>query len=158
MTNQNKLATGGNSYSVPTIVSTLGYAGLIPFIGLAIALWLSPEQYEPDIHHALLTYAAIILSFMGAIHWGVAIDIKSDKQKFQLGTSVIPPLLAWLALLLPLNYSYSILIVAFSLLCVFDCRMTKHSHLADWYPTLRVPLTTIVVATLIMSLLANTIQ
>ena len=158
MINQNKLAIGANTSTVPGIATILGYGWLLPFIGLALGLWLTPEQYQPSVHHALLTYAAIILSFMGAIHWGTAIALKNDQQKLQLGISVIPPLLAWLAMLLPLNYSYAILIVAFCVLCIYDSRMTKHGHLPDWYPTLRIPLTTTVVATLITSLLANTLQ
>ncbi|WP_455375055.1 DUF3429 domain-containing protein [Kaarinaea lacus] len=157
MISQNKIAVGINTSTVPAIATILGYAGLLPFIAFASGLWLAPVQYLPDIHHALLTYAAVILSFMGAIHWGAAIDLGNDKQKLQLGISVIPPLLAWLALLLPLNYSYALLIVTFSVLCIYDSRMTKHDQLPDWYPTLRVPLTTIVVASLIMSLLANTV-
>lgn len=158
MINQNKHAIEVNTSTVPAIARTLGYAGLIPFIGLALGLWLAPEQYLTDIHNALLSYGAVILSFMGAIHWGAAIDLKNDKQKFHLSISVIPPLIAWIAILLPLNYAYAVLIVAFSVLCFFDSQMTKQGGLPDWYPLLRVPLTTIVVAALITSLLATTIR
>ena len=158
MINQNKLAVGVNTSTVPNIATILGYFGLLPFIGLALGLWLAPKQYLPDIHYALLTYGAVILSFMGAIHWGAAFDLKSDRQKLQLGISVIPSLIAWLAMLIPPNYAYAVLIVAFSILCIFDSQMTKQGCMPDWYPTLRVTLTTIVVAALITSLLANTIQ
>jgi positive regulator of sigma E activity len=157
MINQNKLVIELKESATPGIARILGYAGLIPFIGLALGLWVMPDQYRPDLNHALLTYAAIILSFMGAIHWGTAIELKNHEQKIQLGISVIPPLVAWLALLLPLVYSYSVLIVTFSGLCIFDASMTKRGKLPDWYPLLRVPLTTVVVATLITALLANTI-
>lgn len=158
MINQNKIAVGINTSTVPAIATILGYAGLIPFIAFASGLWLAPVQYLPDIHHALLTYAAIILSFIGAIHWGSAIELKNHQQKFQLGISVLPPLLGWLALLMPLTYSYTILVIAFFVLCIYDSQMTKYGLLPGWYPTLRVPLTTIVVITLITSLLANTYQ
>lgn len=52
----------------PTLRNRLGYAGLIPFIGLALVSAL------PDYRHtallALVSYAAIILSFMAGSLWG----------------------------------------------------------------------------------------
>ncbi|UTF59610.1 DUF3429 domain-containing protein [Gilvimarinus sp. DA14] len=51
-----------------TLRNLLGYAGLIPFIGLALACAL------PDYRHTavlgLISYGAIILSFMAGSLWG----------------------------------------------------------------------------------------
>ena len=57
---------------VPAVPLWLGASGLIPFILLAGALWISPVDYHPVLHDWIRTYAAVILSFIGAIHWGVA--------------------------------------------------------------------------------------
>jgi Protein of unknown function (DUF3429) len=51
----------------------LGLAGLLPFIALS---WLS-WRASPWAHTMLLQYGAIILSFVGALHWGLALG----KQK-----------------------------------------------------------------------------
>lgn len=135
------------------LAKVLGYAGLIPFIFFSLLSWLD-YTFVKDPHYYLMTYAAIILSFMGAVHWGVAMSIVSDKANHQLGISVIPPLLGWLALLLPVIYGYSILIISFSLLCIFDKAQNKRGTLPEWYYPMRVILTSVVVLCLITASLA----
>ena len=140
---------------VPRVTKILGYAGLIPFVVLSTGLWIAPPQYFSQINQALIAYAAVILSFMGAVHWGMAIDLASKAQEKRLSLSVIPALTGWLALLAPVNYGYSLLIVAFSLLCIVDSLLAKQHATPLWYPSLRIPLTTVVVCSLIIALLDN---
>jgi hypothetical protein len=103
------------------------------------------------INQALLLYASLILAFMGAVHWGLAmLQTRMDYQR-QLGFSVIPALIAWVALFLPEILNYSVLIIAFALLCLFDTRMAKTGRAPNWYPRLRSPLTAVVVASLIVA-------
>ena len=56
---------------LPPSVALLGYGGLLPFAALALLLVLG------DVHRALwwqalLASGAVILSFVGALHWGFA--------------------------------------------------------------------------------------
>ena len=46
----------------------LGFGGVIPFVGLAAALWLARPGDWPLASLALLGYGATIASFLGAIH------------------------------------------------------------------------------------------
>lgn len=137
--------------SVPVPAVQLGYAGLLPFVGLSLGLWILPEPYHGTINAALLSYAAIILSFMGAVHWGLAIAHSDGVNTWQLGLSVIPPLVAWFASLVSPMINYSILIMAFIGLCLFDGRMVKAGKAPAWYPRLRTPLTAVVVLSLIVA-------
>ena len=139
---------------VPAVPKFLGYAGLLPFLALSAGLWFVPQQYTSQVSQALLAYGGVILSFMGAIHWGVAINLESTIQKKQLGWSVVPPLIAWVALLLPEIYGYSLLTVAFAVLCMLDSYMTKQKTMPPWYPRLRIPLTIVVIVSLIMGQIA----
>ena len=78
----------------------LGYGGLIPFVGLALAVWL---QDPPDRARSLLAlqgYGATILSFLGAIHWGLVMREASGQPTGWLVWGVTPSLVAWVALLL----------------------------------------------------------
>ena len=53
------------------LATALGIAGLIPFAaGAALAL-LSDDAAAA--RAALLAYGAVILSFLGAVHWGLAL-------------------------------------------------------------------------------------
>ena len=136
---------------VPRLAALLGYAGLIPFVLLSAALWLAPASYQVLINQALLLYASLILAFMGAVHWGLAMLQSDLDDQRQFLFSVIPALVTWLALFLPEILNYSVLIIAFALLCLFDTRMSKSGRAPSWYPRLRSPLTTIVVASLLLA-------
>lgn len=57
--------------AIPRRVAWLGYGGLLPFIATAVGS-AAASHHDPlwlDIQHA---YGAVILSFIGALHWGVA--------------------------------------------------------------------------------------
>ena len=58
----------------------LGYAGLIPFVVFSIGSWL-PLPMISNAVFVLIAYAAMILAFMGAIHWGVAMANTEDNNK-----------------------------------------------------------------------------
>ena len=78
----------------------LGAAGLIPFIGLAAVLCLSPIDPWPLAAAALLGYGATICSFLGAIHWGLVMREATVQPLSSLLWGVMPSLLSWVALLL----------------------------------------------------------
>ena len=46
--------------------------------------------------YVLTVYAAVILSFIGAVHWGLAMNGAHTLARWQLGLSVTPALAAWL--------------------------------------------------------------
>ena len=77
----------------------LGYGGLIPFAGLAAAVWLLAPADSARSAHALLGYGATILSFLGAIHWGLAMRDAAAQTRGLLLWGVMPSLIAWVALL-----------------------------------------------------------
>ena len=78
----------------------LGFGGLIPFVGLAAALWLASPASRPFVAMALLGYGATICSFLGAIHWGLTMREEREPSASSLVWGVVPSLLAWVALLL----------------------------------------------------------
>lgn len=86
----------------PKWPSFLGYAGLLPFIALALAAWLAPTAYRMQAASALLAYGVTIASFLGAIHWGLAMRSAPVDQPGPWLWGVFPSLVAWLALLMPL--------------------------------------------------------
>jgi len=139
---------------VPAPALWLGYAGLVPFVTLATLLWFLPAQGQVAVHGALLIYAAIILSFMGAVHWGLAMSNPAVHTGWQFGASVVPPLLAWFAALASNMVNTIVLIIAFAALCLFDGYMARIGNAPRWYPRLRVPLTVVVVSSLILAQLA----
>ena len=78
----------------------LGYGGLIPFVALALSIWLFDRADRFQSVTALLAYSTCILSFLGAIHWGLVMRETTSQSKKLLTWGVIPSLLAWIALLI----------------------------------------------------------
>lgn len=88
---------------------TLGLLGLLPFFGLALLAWLPDTASAGQIaagrvtQLALVAYSAVILSFLGAVHWGFVLSMTAMPQPLvrqSLIWGVIPSLLGWLALLM----------------------------------------------------------
>jgi hypothetical protein len=137
------------------LAQSLGYAGLIPFIVFSLATWVSlPLVNNP--HLILTTYAAIILSFMGAIHWGVAMTRASTAAHLELGLSVLPALLGWLALLISTLLAYGLLIMGFAVLYWADSYTNQRGFLPEWYLPMRRILTAVVLVCLCIAALALT--
>jgi hypothetical protein len=137
------------SRGTPVLAQWLGFAGLLPFVAGVLELWLIPAPWLEFVERALLAYAAVILSFMGAVHWGLSMCSHRDIANLQLGLSVIPALLGWVALLLPPPYAYPLLMLAFIGLYLADLQAVKAQLAPLWYPSLRLPLTAVVVLCLL---------
>jgi hypothetical protein len=143
-----------NAASPPRLASLLGYAGLIPFVSAALGIWLTPLAWRPFVLDALLDYAAVILAFMGAIHWGLAMraEASDTRAQLQLGLSVLPPLLGWLAIAgSPVMFAFPLMLLAFIALYLADLRATKLALAPRWYPALRTPLTLVVCLSLVLA-------
>ena len=78
----------------------LGFGGLVPFVGLAAALWVAPPGSRPFVGLALLAYSAVIASFLGAIHWGLLMREAPAPPVLSWVWGVVPSLLGWVAVLL----------------------------------------------------------
>ena len=78
----------------------LGYGGLLPFVAGALLVWLVWPEAHPYATAALSAYAAVILSFLGGIHWGVAFT-RSDAPPSLFVWGVVPSLVAWVAVVMP---------------------------------------------------------
>ena len=81
----------------------LGAAGLLPFGAGAALVWLVRPDAHPYVVLALSAYAAVIVSFLGGIHWGLAMRAVSAPAvpTASLVWGVLPPLVAWAAVMMP---------------------------------------------------------
>lgn len=82
-----------------TLATRLGHAGLLPFVAGAALVWLVRPEVNPFVAQALAAYAALIVSFLGGIHWGLAMRADPPAPAL-LGWGVVPSLVAWPALLM----------------------------------------------------------
>lgn len=130
---------------LPASVAWLGYGGLLPFLLLAAAS-------AGDVHHrlawsdVLIGYGAVILSFVGALHWGFAMlgsGLDPAGRRSVYLWSVVPALLAWPATWLSAPLANALLIAGFMAHYVQDRRLVKRIELPAWYLPLRGRLTVV---------------
>ena len=127
-------SSGNKALPLPHWAAGLGYAGLLPFGILAVANWLAPAAYRAQASHALLAYGATIASFLGAIHWGLAMRESLALQPGPFVWGVLPSLVAWVALLLPQGQGLIILALLLGVCLVVDWRSYPAYGLKKWLP------------------------
>lgn len=121
----------------------LGYLGLLPFVVGAALIWL---RLEPAVAHefvslAVSAYAALILSFLGGIHWALGMRAPSPEPvRFAWG--VVPSLLAWMALLMPPHAGLVVHGVVLVICYLVDRKVYPLHGLSGWL-TLRFRLTAV---------------
>lgn len=84
----------------PALALRLGYAGLIPFVAGALLVWLVREDAHPYVVLGLNAYAALITSFLGGIHWGIAFRLPQPPASLFVW-GIVPSLVAWVAVMMP---------------------------------------------------------
>ena len=99
------------------------------------------------------TTTVVILSFIGALHWGFAMvlpGLDASRRVRTLIWSVVPALIAWPALLLAPAEAAPLMVIGFVLHYVQDRRLARIAALPSWYLPLRLRLS--VVACISLSL------
>jgi hypothetical protein len=148
-----------NPAALPRTVAWLGYGGLIPFLVLT-PVSLLDYHYGALWSDALYAYGAIILSFIGALHWGLAMSLPelSERQRSALFLwSVVPALIAWPAVLFSPPIAAPLLVFGFIAHYLQDRRLARQASLADWYLPLRLRLTSVAVVCLIAGVFASAV-
>ncbi len=148
-----------NPAALPRTVAWLGYGGLIPFLVLTPGSLLD-YHYGALWSDALYAYGAIILSFIGALHWGLAMSLPelSERQRSALFLwSVVPALIAWPAVLFSPPIAAPLLVFGFIAHYLQDRRLARQASLADWYLPLRLRLSSVAVVCLIAGVFASAV-
>jgi len=128
--------------SEPTpLAKGLGYAGLVPFVLPAAFLWIAPINSRPWLTTALTAYAALIATFLGGIHWGMAAHRPQNARAFHYVWGVTPSLIAWLCLIVPAPAALPVLALLLCACYLVDRNSYKTSGWSAWLP-MRLQLTT----------------
>ncbi|MGB8714438.1 MAG: DUF3429 domain-containing protein [Onishia taeanensis] len=127
----------------------LGLAGLLPFLAAALGAWWAPPAWQGPVLGAFFYYSAVILSFLGGIHWGLAMGRDAPTSAAFRGRvllSMAPSLIAWPALLWGGLPGALLLMLGFIAVRGYEASAAGVAGLPDWYRELRNVLTVVVVA------------
>jgi hypothetical protein len=143
---------------IPRPALWLGTGGLVPFVVLASALFAMPDHTRPQLLFWLTAYAAVILSFVGAVHWGIAMvhgQMQEGDRTVFMAWSVVPALAAWAALLLPADTGLLLMAATFAVHFAADRQLGQRFALPPWYLRLRAGLTVVVVLCLLLAIVQS---
>lgn len=133
---------------------SLGAAGLIPFLGGTFFAYRLDDPAGAKT--ALVFYAVAILSFLGGVHWGRALqtaDTGGASRSARLYVfSVIPSIAAWLAFAMPQTTALLYLAGCFVAFWIAEKAITT---LPAFYAGLRTALTITVTSALIIASFAR---
>ena len=127
----------------------LGLAGLLPF-WLPVLLLLVPEIPAASLVQAQKLYAAVILSFLGGVHWGMTVADTRLSTWMRIGWSVTPSLMGWIGAMLPGLLAFTVLVLGFAIAAAVD--LIVFSGQALWYRRLRLVLSAGAIGALLAAL------
>lgn len=118
----------------------------------------SASQLLATLEPIQLGYGAIIISFLGAVHWGLEYAAKvpdEARTRFRYGIGVMAPIVAWPTLFLPVEFALTGQFAAFVALYFADARATVRGWAPAWYSTYRFALTAVVGVAIVISLIGR---
>jgi hypothetical protein len=154
-----------------TIAVFLSLAGAIPFLVVGAVILFDPLASQTAIE-VLISYGAVILSFIGAVHWGFALrdvahpvsgellaPVTLGAERQLLGFGVVPALIGWIALLTMIHFnapgfSLFLLLVGFFIAIVAETIGKGRGVVASNYLALRWAVSIIVLLVLLVVLFA----
>ena len=113
----------------------LGYLALLPFVVGAALVWIVRPDAHPYVASALSGYAAVVIAFIGGIHWGFGFrEDGAPPRLFIWG--VVPALVAWVAVVMQ-PYAGLVLHGVMLIVCYLVDRKVYPEHGAARWLTLR---------------------
>ncbi|EQL03280.1 hypothetical protein OCS_01010 [Ophiocordyceps sinensis CO18] len=167
---------------VPRESHILGLAGTLPYLATSLstvflawdlnkelptgnafydAIFVNHEtaQYLLSVIEPLqLGYGAVIISFLGAIHWGLEYAEKEpliERTRFRYGVGVLASVVAWPTLFMPVEYALTTQFMAFVALYFVDSRAAVRGWAPHWYGIYRFLLTAMVGLAILVSLVGR---
>ncbi|CAG7851953.1 SubName: Full=Probable MNN4-regulates the mannosylphosphorylation {ECO:0000313/EMBL:CCA66657.1} [Serendipita indica DSM 11827] len=167
--------TSAIASAVPTPVMVFGLAGSLPYLGTSIySVYLANQagqaasgiasKIDPGLAMSLLdqamnvqvTYGAVMLGFLGAIHWGLEFaQFNGSKGAPRLLLGIAPTIVGWATLGLDPGLALVAQWAGFTGLWLADMRATAAGWTPVWYSQYRFYLS-ILVGTCIIGTLAGT--
>ncbi|KXS39771.1 MAG: hypothetical protein AWU55_146 [Halomonadaceae bacterium T82-2] len=127
----------------------VGVVGLFPFVLATAGVYVAPVLWQALAIKVFLFYSALTLTFLGGVHWGVAMSLDRESSpafSMRLWVSLMPGLLGWAALMIEYRLATLVLMIGFWLLRLYERTDDSLARLPGWYQGLRSLLSPVVVA------------
>ncbi len=139
---------------LPPLAVLLGAAGVLPFAIFGVGAVGASPAAALTAARGLVGYGAVILAFLGGVHWGFTLSEPEDPRavRARLVLGVMPALVGWAAMLVSIvtepAFSLVILIAGFIVVVVLESRAQKRDLMPGGYMAMRWVISVVVVALL----------
>ena len=142
--------------TLPPHATALGYAGLIPFIACALAMLTTGE---PPLRHVaerlLIGYGAVILAFLGGVHWGLVLRQHSNRAAMMLAIGIMPALAGVASTFMTFEMAVVVQVTLFGGFWFYENRVLGPGRVPAPYLALRRWLSLAAIAALGLSLMST---
>jgi hypothetical protein len=112
-----------SSPALSPLAEATGYLGMLPFLAALLGMGLAPEPDQRDFAQRLaIGYGATILSFVGAVHWGLALARRWAWSTGLVAGSILPAVLGTIATLVGGQKGLALLVAGFGLFWIYEHR------------------------------------
>ena len=130
---------------VQRIVWVFALAGAVILAGITVMLFSGQSHIRIPAIAALVTFAAVILSYLGGIEGGLALREGAGTERTRaiaLGLSAVPALAAWGVLWLPApHWQVGAALALFIAVWVADLWLARQGLISSWFVDMRTAVT-----------------
>jgi hypothetical protein len=144
--------------NVPKPAMFFGFAGVLPCLAASVmsVVYADTPELLAFIEPVQVGFGACILSWLGAVHWGLEMGKYNGSTGYaRYAYGVIPPLLAWPTLFFPTDVALLSQSFGYVLLLYTDVKAAGRGWTPKWYPFLRYWLTWIAGGSIWISLIGK---
>lgn len=129
---------------MPRVALWLGWGGVIPFAAAAAGWLFGDPVMRINALNLGTIYGGVIITFLGAVHWGIAATKPENENSFRLFQfiwSVLPSLAVVPVLVISPIFRPGCILAGLLICWGVDVYLGKKGVLPQWYLTLRHGLT-----------------
>jgi Protein of unknown function (DUF3429) len=146
---------GGAVSRLNTTAEIVSYAGVAPFVLCLLGIALLPNYAARELAQRIaISYGAVVLAFIGAVHWGLALAGRLSWRVARVVGAVAPALLGVAATVLGGQHGLALLVVGFGVFWLYEHRVVG-TELPPAYLSLRRNLSLAVCTLLALTLILS---
>ena len=146
---------GGAVSRLNTTAEIVSYAGVVPFVLCLLGVALLPSYGQRELAQRIaIAYGAVVLAFIGAVHWGLALAGRMTWRPVRVAGCIVPALLGAAGTLLGGQRGLALLVVGFGVFWLYEHRSVG-AELPAAYLSLRRNLSLVVCTLLALTMILS---
>jgi len=146
---------GGAVSRLNTTAEIVCYAGVVPFVLCLLDIALLPNYGLRELAQRIaISYGAVVLAFVGAVHWGLALAGQLAWRPVRIVGSILPAVIGATGTLIGGQRGLALLVVGFGVFWLYEHRSVG-TELPAAYLSLRRNLSLVVCTLLAITMIVS---